>query len=76
MRRRFSRREAVATALNTDIANVDHYQYGRTKPVFTDGTNYYFATAKGEKPPADWDNWKLLSNEEWLRGYSVYEATV
>lgn len=76
--RRFSRREIVATALGTDIADVSAYQPGRyTVPVYTDGVHYYCATKPGDSAALlakDLGPWTMLSDADYLRGWIVWKA--
>jgi hypothetical protein len=77
--RRFSRREAVATALNTDISDVTAYQPGHFLGVYTEGTHYYCAvktgdTVVGVNGQEELGPWKILCDADYLRGWVVWVA--
>jgi len=73
IKKRRSRRYAVAMSLGCDLADVEEYQPGQTKvPVFLAGDRYIVALRDGELVPPDFGEWVARYPEE---GYSLWITT-
>lgn len=67
----------MATALGTDISDINAYQPSRYSGIYTEGTHYYCAL----KPTDTWTRlakelgpWTMLCDADYLRGWVVYKA--
>lgn len=74
-----SRKTAIAEWIGCDVAEIEPYQAGRSRPQIYQYEGAYYVAIKGngKLPDAETYEWKLMTNAEWHEkrtGFKVYAA--